>query len=677
VSNDPNLLRGQKPGDRRVRVTRPESKYFRYAAPGVVVARPTAIEPRTPLGRAAFAARRALFGRPIESEAEITERLPKWKALPVFSSDVMSSVAYATEASLFTLLGAGTQAFGWLIPISLAIVGVLALVTLSYRQTIRAYPNGGGSYIVAHANLGVMPGLVAAAALLTDYVLTVAVSVSSGVQALYSLFPPLLPLAVPIIVLFILFVMTVNLRGIRESGTVFAAPTYIFLVSALVMIGAGVVRTLLGMPPQVTGVTPLQVPAETFGLLLLMRAFADGCSAMTGTEAVANGVPAFKPPEWENARTTMLIMSLLLGTMFLGTSFLAHVSGALPAASGESVLSQIGRSVYGAGPLWYILQLSTMGILVLAAQTSFADFPRVASILAKDGYFPRQFAFRGERLAFNAGIVALAIVSIVLVVAFGGRVEALIPLYAIGVFTAFTLSQAGMVHHWYVERGPGWRRSAFFNGLGATTTGIVVIVFAIAKFALGAWIILVVVPVLIVLMLFVHREYARGIVELAVSPDLVWGPPVHRRRVVIPVFDVRWDVIQAVRFGRSMTEDITAVLVTDDVAAAERVRERFEHQLPGLGFVIVESPYRNLVDPLIRYLEVTAERDANMVTVVLLPELVIQHWWERFLFNQNVHRIRDALAGRPGILVAEVPFQAPEPGSRTAADGHVPRGRQG
>jgi hypothetical protein len=437
------------------------------------------------------------------------------------------------------------------------------------------------------------------------------------------------------------------------------------------------VRTLLGMPPQVTGVTPLQVPAETFGLLLLMRAFADGCSAMTGTEAVANGVPAFKPPEWENARTTMLIMSLLLGTMFLGTSFLAHVSGALPAASGESVLSQIGRSVYGAGPLWYILQLSTMGILVLAAQTSFADFPRVASILAKDGYFPRQFAFRGERLAFNAGIVALAIVSIVLVVAFGGRVEALIPLYAIGVFTAFTLSQAGMVHHWYVERGPGWRRSAFFNGLGATTTGIVVIVFAIAKFALGAWIILVVVPVLIVLMLFVHREYARGIVELAVSPDLVWGPPVHRRRVVIPVFDVRWDVIQAVRFGRSMTEDITAVLVTDDVAAAERVRERFEHQLPGLGFVIVESPYRNLVDPLIRYLEVTAERDANMVTVVLLPELVIQHWWERFLFNQNVHRIRDALAGRPGILVAEVPFQAPEPGSRTAADGHVPRGRQG
>ena len=662
MSNDPNLLRGQKPADRRVRVTRPESKYFRYAAPGVVVARPTAIEPRTRLGRMGFAARRRLFGHPLQSEEEITQRLPKWKALPVFSSDVMSSVAYATEASLFTLLGVGTLAFGWLLPISLAIVGVLALVTLSYRQTIRAYPNGGGSYIVARANLGVLPGLIAAAALLTDYVLTVAVSVSSGVQALYSLFPPLLPVAVPLIVLFILLVMAVNLRGIRESGTIFAAPTYIFLGSALLMIGAGVLRTVLGHPPEVTGVIPAQVPAETFGVLLLMRAFADGCSAMTGTEAVANGVPAFKPPEWKNAQTTMLVMSVLLATMFLGTSFLAHVSGALPSASGESVLSQIGRSVYGPGPLWYLLQLSTMGILVLAAQTSFADFPRVASILAKDGFFPRQFSFRGERLAFNAGIVALALVSIGLVVAFRGRVEALIPLYAIGVFTAFTLSQAGMVRHWYKERGPGWRRSAFLNGLGATTTGIVVAIFAIAKFALGAWIILLVVPILVILMLFVQRQYSRGILELAVDPDLVWGAPVHRRRVVIPVFDVRWDVIQAVRFGRSMSDDITAVYVTDDVATGEQVRERFERQLPGIQFVIVESPYRNLVDPLIRYLEVAAERDSSSVTVVLLPERMTHHWWEHILFNQNIHRIRDALTGRPDILVADVPFRAPERG---------------
>ena len=494
-------LPGLKPGDRRVLIDRPHHKYFRYQAPGVITAKLAAEEASTPLGRALSRTRRALFGRPLSNEEELVERLPKWKALPVFSSDVMSSVAYATEASLFTLLGAGTIVFNWLLPISLAIVGVLALVTLSYRQTIRAYPNGGGSYIVAHANLGVLPGLVAAAALLTDYVLTVAVSVSSGVQALYSLFPPLLPIAVPLIVLSILGVMAVNLRGVRESGTIFAAPTYIFLGSVLFMLGLGVLRTVLGQPPQVTGVVPAQVPAETFGLLLLMRAFADGCSAMTGTEAVANGVPAFKPPEWQNARTTMLVMATLLATMYLGTTFLAHVSGALPSASGESVLSQIGRSVYGSGALWYILQLSTMGILILAANTSFADFPRVASILAKDGYFPRQFSFRGERLAFNAGIVALAIVSIVLVAVFNGQVEALIPLYAIGVFTAFTLSQAGMVRHWFRERGAGWRRSAFLNGLGATTTAVVVVIFAIAKFALGAWIILVVVPVLVVLML--------------------------------------------------------------------------------------------------------------------------------------------------------------------------------
>ncbi len=518
MSDSRKELPGRKPGDRRVRIERPHSQYFRYEAPGVYSAKLAAEAPTTPLGQALARTRRILFGRPLSNEEEIVERLPKWKALPVFSSDVMSSVAYATEASLYTLLGVGTLAFGWLLPISVAIVGVLALVTLSYRQTIRAYPNGGGSYIVAHANLGVLPGLVAAGALLTDYVLTVAVSVSSGVQALYSLFPPLLPLAVPIIVLCILLVMAVNLRGLRESGTIFAAPTYIFLGSALFMIGLGVLRTLLGQAPHVTGVVPAHVPAETFGLLLLMRAFADGCSAMTGTEAVANGVPAFKPPEWQNARTTMLIMSTLLGTMFLGTSFLAHISGALPSASGESVLSQIGRSVYGQGPLWYILQLSTMGILILAAQTSFADFPRVASILAKDGYFPRQFAFRGERLAFNAGIIALAVVSIILVLAFRGQVEALIPLYAIGVFTAFTLSQAGMVHHWFVERGPGWRRSAFFNGLGATTTAIVVVIFAVAKFALGAWIIFVVVPILIALMLFVHRTYAQEAQGLEVAP---------------------------------------------------------------------------------------------------------------------------------------------------------------
>lgn len=651
---------GVKPGDRRVRVERPRARYFRYQAPGVLSAKLAAEEPTTPLGQALARTRRVLFGRPLSNEEELIERLPKWKALPVFSSDVMSSVAYATEASLYTLLGVGALAFGWLLPISFAIVGVLALVTLSYRQTIRAYPNGGGSYIVAHANLGVLPGLIAAAALLTDYVLTVAVSVSAGIQALYSAFPVLAPIAVPLIVLSILLVMVVNLRGIRESGTIFAAPTYIFLGSALLMIGLGILRTLLGQPPQVTDVIPVHVPAETFGLLLLMRAFADGCSAMTGTEAVANGVPAFKPPEWQNARTTMLVMSVLLATMFLGTSFLAHVTGALPAASGESVLSQIGRSVYGPGPLWYLLQLSTMGILILAAQTSFADFPRVASILARDGYMPRQFAFRGERLAFNAGIVALAVVSILLVVAFQGRVEALIPLYAIGVFTAFTLSQAGMVRHWFTERGSGWRRSAFFNGLGATVTAIVVVIFAIAKFALGAWIVFVIVPILIALMLFVHHEYADEARGLEVRAQAVIPPPRPLQRVVVAAPAFTRAVVQAIRVGLTMARDVDVVHVTADLAEGERFRERVE-RVPGAVVVVVESPYRSLVNPFVRYLETSQAENPDEVTVVLIPEYMPRHWWDRILYNQNSHRIREALVGRRDIVVLDVPYRRERP----------------
>ncbi len=652
-----DLIRGRKPGDRRVRVARPEARYFRYAGPGVVVARPSALEPRTRLARATFAARHVLFGHPLATAQEIDQRLPKWKALAVFSSDVLSSVAYATEASMFTLLAVGAVAFAYLMPIAVLIVALLFLVTFSYRQTIRAYPGGGGSYIVAHANLGALPGLVAAAALLTDYVLTVAVSVSSGVFNLASAFPVLHDVTVPLIVVAILLVMVVNLRGIRESGTIFALPTYVFMGSVILLVVVGMVRTALGDVPQVTDVVPITVQAETMSLLLLMRAFADGCSAMTGTEAISNGTPAFKPPEWKNAQRTMVAMATILGFVFLGISFLARTSGAVPSPT-ESVLSQVGRATFGAGPIWYVLLISTMGILVLAAQTSFADFPRLASILARDGFMPRGFAYRGERLAFNAGIVALAVLAIFVAVAFGGRVEALIPLYAIGVFTAFTLSQAGMVRHWFVEKGPGWRRSAVINGVGATATAVVAVVFAVAKFALGAWVILVVVPILVLLMLGIRREYARGSSELAVAPDLVWGQPIHRRRVVVPVSDVQWDVIQAVRFGRSMTDDITAVHVTDDVAAGERLRERFERQLPGLGFVIVESPYRNLVDPLVRYLEVTTEREVGSVTVVLLPERMARHWWERILFNQNAHRIRAALTGRPDILVADVPFRA-------------------
>ena len=651
-----HLKHGRKLGDTRVVVPRPGSRYFRHGPDGTIIAKAAAIKPESLPARLGFGARRVLLGRVLSTHEELEQRLPKWKALAVFSSDVMSSVAYATEASMFTLLAVGTVAFSWLMPISLLIVGLLFLVTFSYRQTIRAYPHGGGSYIVAHANLGTLPGLIAAAALLTDYVLTVSVSVSSGVFNLASAFPALEGLTVPLIVVLIVGVMAVNLRGIRESGTIFALPTYVFIGSVLLLVGVGLGRTLLGQPPQVTGVTAIRVPVESMSLLLLMRAFADGCSAMTGTEAISNGTPAFKPPEWKNAQRTMVTMAVVLGVVFLGISYLAGVSGAVPSQT-ESVLSQIGEATFGLGPIYYVLIFSTMGILVLAAQTSFADFPRLASILARDGFMPRQFSYRGERLAFNSGIVALAVIAIVVAVAFNGRVEALIPLYAIGVFTAFTLSQAGMVRHWLKDRSEGWRRSAVINGLGATATGIVAVVFAVAKFALGAWIIIVIVPLLVALMLFIRREYGTAEHELFVRPDVPLGRPHRRQRVVVPIQDMRRDAIQAIKFGLTMSDDVVAVHVTDDLERAEELRRRFEGQVEGVEFVVLESPYRELIQPFIRYLETAAGRDRDVVTIVLVPERIIRHWWERFLYNQNAHRIRDALTGHPGILVADVPFR--------------------
>ena len=622
-----------------------------------MTARPAAIAPTRPVDRLASALRHVAFGRPLATDQELQERLPKVKALAVFSSDNLSSVAYATELIMFTLLAAGSAAFWLVMPISGLIVGIFIIIVISYRQTIRAYPGGGGSYIVARENLGRLPALVAAAALLTDYVLTVSVSVAAGIAAILSAFPGAPDdLRVPLSVAAILFVMLINLRGVRESGTIFALPTYLFLATTLGLIGIGVAQTLLGHPPQVTGVPRVAVPVESLTVLLLMRAFADGCSAITGVEAVSNGVPAFKPTEWRNARTTLTVMGALVATMFLGLSWLAGVSGAFPDPH-ETVISQIGRAVYGLGPIYYVFQLATFGVLVLAANTSFADFPRLSSILARDGYMPTRFAFRGERLAFSAGIIVLAFVAIVVVAAFGGRVEALIPLYAIGVFTSITLSQSGMVRHWLRERESGWRRSAVINGFGAVATAIVTVIFAVAKFGLGAWLIVLIIPVLVGGMVFIHRQYERRRLEGYVRPETIIGPPHRHQRVFVPVPDVTRDVIHAIRFGRTMSDDITAVHVTDDLAAGEDLRERFQRQVPGIPFVIVESPYRQLVRPLVRYLEYASARAEEDVVVVLLPEHLVRHWWERFLYNQNAHRIREELVGRQNILVAAVPYR--------------------
>jgi amino acid transporter len=655
---NPEPLRGRKPADVRVRVDRPHARYFRYTGPGMLEARLAADEPTTALGRGLQRARRAMFGRPLASDEELEQRLPKWKALPIFSSDVMSSVAYAGEAALFTLAAAGTAAFGYLMPISILIVVLLFVVTFSYRQTIRAYPNGGGSYIVARANLGVLAGLVAAASLLVDYVLTVAVSVSSGIYNLASALPIMRGLEVELIVISIGLITVVNLRGLRESGTVFAAPTYLFIGSMLLMIGLGITRTLLGDPPQAPAVPPYQPPLEGLSLIILARAFADGCSAMTGTEAVANGVPAFKPVEWKNAQRTMLTMSLLLAVMFLGLSYLIGVTGAQPAANGDSVLSQVAAGVFaGRTPLYYILIFATMGILVLAANTSFADFPRLSSILARDGFFPRQFAFRGDRLAFSVGIVFLALASIVLVVVFSGDVNRLIPLYAIGVFTSFTLSQSGMVRHWWHERGDGWVRSLAINAIGAVVTAIVVVIFAIAKFGLGAWIVLVIVPVLVLAMLVVRREYQAEERGLAVRPELVFGRPDRRGRVLVAASAMNRALVQAVKVAETMSDKVELIHVTTDADEAEAFRERVEKQLPGVKVVIVESPYRTLVKPFVRYVETAAEEDPDRVTIVLLPEHLPRHWWDRALYNQNAHRVRAALVGHRDIVVLDAPYR--------------------
>jgi len=658
-------LKGRKIGDRRVVVDRPHARYFRYLGPGVLEAKLEAQAPRTAYQRRMAGLRAVLFGRPLSSAADLTERLPIWKALPVFSSDVMSSVAYATGAMMLILVGAGQVQFQYVLGLSVVVVALLVIVTFSYRQTIRAYPNGGGSYIVAHANLGVLAGLIAAGSLLTDYVLTVSVSVSSGVQALYSAFPSLGAIKVPLIAFSILLVMVVNLRGLRESGTLFASPTYIFIGSMLLLITAGVFQSLTGNLAQVKDVVPLSgVATENMGVFLLCKAFADGCSAMTGTEAVANGVPAFKPVEWKNAQKTMIIMATLLGVMFLGTSYLAINVGAHPSGiggGGESVLSQVGRTVFGGpGLMYYILQFSTMGILILAANTSFADFPRLSSILARDGFFPRQFALRGERLAFNSGIVALSLVSIALCVAFNGSTDRLIGLYAIGVFTSFTLSQSGMIKHWFSERGSGWRRSALINGIGAVVTGIVVVVIAISKFDQGVWMIIIVVPILVLLMLFIKHEYEREGVGLDVQPDVVFGPPHRRQRVVVAAQAMSRAVVQAVKVGETMGEEVQLVHVTLDPAEGERFRERVERQLPGVRVVLVESPYRALVRPFVRYLEVSQAEDPDRVTIVLLPEHLPRHWWDRILYNQNVHRIRAALVGRKDFVVLDTPYRREE-----------------
>ncbi len=652
---------GRHVGDRYVRVA--HHRNFKRVAPGHILAAATAGAADSPFGRAVARSRRLVFGRPLATAEEPNERLNVFTGLATFASDNISSSAYATEEIMRVLVLAGAGALVLTMPVTIGIIIVLAVVVLSYQQTIRAYPNGGGSYIVASENLGPLAGLVGAAALLTDYVLTVAVSVAAGVAALTSIAPELFPWRVEIGVALVVLLTIGNLRGIRDSAAIFAAPTYVYLIAIFGLIGFGLVRVVTGTLPEYHAPDAWRQTAEAgeaLGVLLLFRAFASGAVALTGTEAVSNGVPAFKPPEWRRAQLVLILMGTFFATIFVGLSFLATQLGVLPdPTEQETVLSQITRTLVGGStPLHYLVQVATALILILAANTAFADFPRLASILSRDRYLPRVFAFRGDRLAFTGGIVLLAIVASLLIVAYRGSVTALIPLYTVGVFLAFTLSQGGMVRHWLRRRGEErrWRLRAAINGIGAITTGVVAIEVAASKFALGAWMVLLLIPILIWVMNAIHRHYARltGAMR-AQTPTTAQEMTI---RAIVPIAEMDVRARQALAFARAIAPEpgqVVAVHVTDDVARTEGLREAWSESGRGVELIVIESPYRSLSGPLLAYVEAQQELHPKETITVVLPELVPGHWWEHLLHNQTALRLKAALLFRPGVVVANVP----------------------
>ncbi len=681
-------ISGRKPGDKRVRVERHHSPYFRYTGPGQLTAKAAASAPTTTIGRFRARLKGVLIGRPLANEEEIGERLSKKKALAIFSSDAISSSAYATEEIIqaFILAGVGALAFDFSIEISIAIAVLLGIVAFSYRQVCIAYPNGGGSYSVSKANFGRLASLVAASALLIDYTLTVAVSTSSAVEQIASAVPELHDWKVIIGITAIGLITLGNLRGIREAGNIFAIPTYLFLGSAFLMIGVGVFRILVqgdtGPTPSPEVQAAMQQTVKDVGILIFLRAFASGAVALTGTEAIATGVPAFQPPEPKNAAGTLMVMAGILATLFIGITFLATNFHILP-TSEQTVIAQIANHVFGENIGFYLFQAFTALLLFLAANTSFAAFPRLAAVLAEDGFIPRQFAFRGDRLAFSTGILLLGGVAALVVIAGGGSTHALIPLYAVGVFIDFTISQSGMVRHWLATREQGWRYRLAINATGAVLTLVIAVVVTSVKFTSGAWFVVILIPTLVAIMLFIHRQYEGQADELAVRDDLVFDRPHRDQRVVIPVNGINRSVVQAVMFGKSLASDpslLQAVFVTTEVEVGEHLREQWERQLPGVPLVVVESPYRALVGPVVTYLDVLErawppDKEAP-TTIVVLPEYVARHWWDRLLYNQAAKRLKRALVGREHTVIADVPYRRSEhheeerpPGSSARTDG--------
>ncbi len=659
-------IKGRKPADRRVRVERPHAPYFRYTGPGQLVAKPAASGPRTGSERAVATVKEWLIGRPLASVEDIDQRLSKRLALPIFSSDAISSSAYATEEILRVLVLAGAAALFLSIPVAIAISVLLAVVAISYRQVCYAFPGGGGAYAVARQELSPILGLVAAAALLIDYVMTVAVSTSSAMDQLISILPGLELWRLPVAVTVIALITVGNLRGLRESGNLFAIPTYLFVVMALVIVASGLVHivggTVVPLPHQ-----PQAVPygAEALTLVLVLRAFASGSVALTGVEAIANGVPAFKPPEARNAANTLVAMAVLLGVIFIGVTLVARAYDIVPSVAlsgGPTVIALVAQTAFGdSTPPYFLFQIATALILFLAANTSFNAFPRLAAILAEDGYFPRQFSFRGDRLAYSWGIILLAGIAAGLYVLFQGNTTSLIPLYSVGVFVCFTLSQGGMVRHWVRTRAAGWRWRGSVNAFGALLTLVVLAIVVTEKFSGGAFVVVILIPLLVGMMLFIHRQYAQSRRQLAIKKSYVVAPPTREERAIVPIPELNRAAVQAVNVARSISEQVTAVYITDNQEQAADLRERWQRQVPGVPLVVVESPYRALVGPLVAYLDVLdrawpPDKPAP-ITFVVLPEYVARSWWERILYNQSARRLRSVLLGRPHTVIVGVPYR--------------------
>jgi amino acid transporter len=620
--------------------------------------------------------KKALVGAPLPTSAHAEERLTNGEALAILSSDALSSVAYATQEIVLVLGFAGAAGLGFTIPVTGMIVLLMLVVALSYRQTIKAYPHGGGSYRVSHENLGTVPGLIAGASLSIDYVLTVAVSTAAGISALTSYLPKLDPYHVPLCLAAIVVLMVANLRGVRSSAKVMSVPTYVFMAAVLTLVVVGLAKLAHGditglaaaqqneVLREVHGPDLLTVGGAGAGGLILMRAFSSGCAALTGIEAISDSVMAFKPTEWRNARRVLTVMVILLATMFGGVSVLASQLGTVYTENSTTTLMyQLGETVFGDGPVLFILQISTLLILLLAANTAFADFPRLAAFLAQDSYMPRQLASLGDRLVFSNGIVMLSAFAGILLVIFGGSVTHLIPLYAVGVFTSFTLSQAGMVVHWWREQSPGWKGKALLNGFGSVVTAIVSGVLLYSKFTQGAWLVVVAVPLLVALFLTIHRHYKQVARRLRMAHDVKLSLPAAPSEggspVVVLVGQLHRGSFEAIRYARSIAGELVAVHVDLGLGKSGAFQEQWQRQLPEIPLVVLDSPYRSLIDPVlefVRQFEIDHRKDRHKFCTVVLPVFVTRHRWENLLHNQSTISLRSALRAQGTRVVTTVGF---------------------